>query len=197
MPTPPDGEPTGFAATTITVRPWVDPVVDDDGHDPRSRYVELFWLGVFGPTATWLLRRFAGGFDDSPDGYDLDLEATARAIGLSYRGGRSAPFRRAIQRCVMFGAAHRIPDGLVVRRRLPNLSVRQVRRLPDELQQLHDEWIHATVTLDELTRAHRLATTLVEVDDDVTSIERHLLALGVRLPVASQVSDNVLRLRAG
>lgn len=29
--------------------PWVDPVVDDDGFDPRSRYVEWFWLGVLGP----------------------------------------------------------------------------------------------------------------------------------------------------
>jgi hypothetical protein len=36
--------------TTIVVRPWIDPVVDEDGFDPRSRYVELFWLGVLGPT---------------------------------------------------------------------------------------------------------------------------------------------------
>ena len=47
----------------VTVRPWIDPVVDDDGHDPRSRYVEQFWLGVLGPTATWLIRRFAAGLD--------------------------------------------------------------------------------------------------------------------------------------
>jgi hypothetical protein len=36
---------------TITVTPWHDPVVDVLGHDPRSRYVETFWLPSLGPTA--------------------------------------------------------------------------------------------------------------------------------------------------
>ena len=39
---------------TLVVLPWADPVIDPIGHDPRSRYVELFWLGVLGPTATLL-----------------------------------------------------------------------------------------------------------------------------------------------
>jgi hypothetical protein len=34
---------------TITVKPWHDPVVDVLGHDPRSRYVETFWLPTLGP----------------------------------------------------------------------------------------------------------------------------------------------------
>jgi len=34
---------------TITVKPWHDPVVDVLGHDPRSRYVETFWLPALGP----------------------------------------------------------------------------------------------------------------------------------------------------
>ena len=42
---------------TVRVAPWDDPVVDRRGHDPRSAYVEQFWLSVLGPTATWLLRR--------------------------------------------------------------------------------------------------------------------------------------------
>ena len=28
---------------------WHDPLIDQLGHDPRSRYVEQFWLGVLGP----------------------------------------------------------------------------------------------------------------------------------------------------
>ena len=40
---------------TLAVLPWADPVIDPIGHDPRSRYVELFWLGVLGPTATTML----------------------------------------------------------------------------------------------------------------------------------------------
>ena len=29
---------------------WHDPLIDQLGHDPRSRYAELFWLGVLGPS---------------------------------------------------------------------------------------------------------------------------------------------------
>ena len=42
---------------SIIIRPWLDPVVDDDGFDPRSRYVEVFWLGVLGPPTIHFLRR--------------------------------------------------------------------------------------------------------------------------------------------
>ena len=39
---------------SLVVVPWNDDVVDPVGFDPRSQYVELFWLNVLGPTATWL-----------------------------------------------------------------------------------------------------------------------------------------------
>ena len=35
---------------TLTVTPWADPVIDTLGHDPRSPYVERFWLGILGPS---------------------------------------------------------------------------------------------------------------------------------------------------
>ena len=41
-------------AQTLAIRPWPDPVIDAVGHDPRSSYVEHFWLGVLGPSTTWL-----------------------------------------------------------------------------------------------------------------------------------------------
>lgn len=179
----------------VVVRPWIDPVVDDDGHDPRSRYVELFWLGVLGPTATWLVRRLVAGFEQSPDGYELDLEATARAMGLRYASGRASPFSRALQRCVMFGMAHPIEGGLAVRRRIPTVSLRHLRRMPDEVQAAHAEWQHTTIGLDELTRAHHLATAMVGLGDDTVVIEHHLVALGVREAVAAEVADNAYRLK--
>jgi len=46
---------------TLIVLPWADPVIDPIGHDPRSRYVELFWLGILGPTATIERWRWNGG----------------------------------------------------------------------------------------------------------------------------------------
>ena len=72
---------------TLHVSAWADPVLDRVGHDPRSAYVEQFWLGVLGPTATWLLRRLVAGFDHRPDGYELDVAATARSLGLSVAKG--------------------------------------------------------------------------------------------------------------
>lgn len=188
---PPDADQV---TDTIIVRPWVDPVIDEDGFDPRSRYVEIFWLGVLGPTATWLLRRLAAGLEHSPTGYDLDLSATAQAMGLSFTSGRSSPFAKALQRCVMFGLAHPIDGGLAVRRRVPQVSFRHLRRMPESLQRTHDAWMHPPVDVDGFTRAHRLATTMLDLGDDPSMIEHHLVALGFRDAVAAEVADNAARL---
>ena len=96
----------------IRVVPWVDPVVDALGFDPRSDYVELFWLGVIGPSTTWLMRRLAAGFDRSPEGFTLDLIETARALGIGGHGGlgsRNSPFARTLVRACQFGLAQ--PNG--------------------------------------------------------------------------------------
>jgi hypothetical protein len=178
----------------LTIRPWIDPVVDDDGHDVRSRYVETFWLGVLGPTATWLVRRFAAGLDTSPEGYDVDLSETARAMGLSFTSRRSSPFSKALQRCVMFGLAHPIPSGLAVRRRVPAVAFRHLRRMPEPVQRAHADWIDSTVSLDDLARAHHLALAMREVGDDDALIEHHLVALGIHDSVAATVADNLSRL---
>ena len=42
--TPPASPPA-----TLMIRPWPDGVIDALGHDPRSTYVEQFWLGILGP----------------------------------------------------------------------------------------------------------------------------------------------------
>ena len=160
---PPLVEPTRPATdiiplpTSVRVTPWNDPVVDRRGHDPRSAYVEQFWLSVLGPTATWLLRRLAAGFDDHPEGYDLDVEAMARSLGLSVAKGMASPFAKALQRCVMFGVANRLTDSWVVRRRVPSISQRHLLRLPSALQTAHEQWTRTTVRLDVLERAHTLA----------------------------------------
>lgn len=189
----PDAPPTD-GATMVTIRPWIDPLIDESGHDPRSRYVEQFWLGVLGPTATWLLRRLVAGLEQHPDGYSVDLEVTARAMGMSYSTRRSSPFAKALQRCTMFGLAHQTSDGLAVRRRVPQVAHRHLRRMPEQLQQEHQAWQQATVSLDELTRAHRLAVAMLDAGDDPTTVEHQLIALGVTDAVAADVADNILRL---
>jgi hypothetical protein len=130
----------------VVIRPWIDPVLDRRGHDPRSRYVEHFWLGVLGPTATWVMRRIAVHFDQHPDGGCVDLHQLAGSLGLSVAKGTSGPFGRALHRCVMFGAARPLVTsevGWEVRRRLPTVAQRHLRKLPRSVQDLHAEWDHA------------------------------------------------------
>src|SRR5271165_5815188 len=94
--------PITFESTSLEVRPWEDEVIDRMGFDPRSSYVESFWLGVIGPSATWLLRRMAAAFDASPQGFEMHLGETARALGLGDRSGRNSPFLRTVARLVTF-----------------------------------------------------------------------------------------------
>jgi hypothetical protein len=77
---------------TLIVRPWPDTVIETVGYDPRSVYAEMFWLSVIGPTALWLVRRLVAGLEHFPDGYELDLGETARALGLGYTAGKAGPF---------------------------------------------------------------------------------------------------------
>src|SRR5260370_32937424 len=87
-----------FECDTLTLRPWADEVIDSLGFDPRSVYVERFWLGILGPSTTWLLRRVASAFDLAPGGFALDLAEPAQALGLGDKAGRHSPFARALWR---------------------------------------------------------------------------------------------------
>ena len=181
-----------FPEPTLVIVPWHDDVVDPIGFDTRSQYVELFWLNVLGPTATWLLRRIATGLDEYPGGYELDLEQTAKALGLSYSPGNSNPFTRALQRCVLFGVAQPISGGLAVRRRLPPVATRHLHRMPEHLQRAHAAWQRAgsaaaSTGSAELGRANILAAAMVQAGDDPDVVERQLLGLGISPTTATRV----------
>ena len=170
-----------FPLESLTVRPWPDPVIDQLGHDPRSAYVERFWLGLLGPSATWLLRRLAAGFEAEPAGFDLDLAETARSLGLGQRGGKGGPFMRTIDRCCFFGVAQRVdPQTMRVRRRLPPLTRAQIGRLPETLKVEHVRWIDrdsgtpAAAVERMRRRSRKLALSLLELGEDVESTEAQL-----------------------
>jgi hypothetical protein len=148
--------PTATSITTTTITPWIDPIVDQRGHDPRSDYVERYWLSVIGPTATWIMRRFAVAFDTSPDGFRIDLAHTASTMGLSYAKGHNSPFGKALHRCVMFGLARPSADGFAVRRRVPSVARRHLERLPTDVQAQHDEWARRIVQIDRRDIERRL-----------------------------------------
>ena len=133
-----------FAPEVLQVRPWRDEILDRLGFDPRSSYVEDYWLGVLGPSTVWLLRRFAAGFDYSPEGFELDLAETARSLGLGDRSGRHSPFVRSVNRTIQFGLARLSgPDELSVRRRLPPLNHGHLKRLSPSLRARHAAWQEA------------------------------------------------------
>src|ERR1700730_535553 len=100
-----------FTEDSVELRPWPDELIDTLGHDPRSRYVEDFWLGTLGPSTTWLVRRIAATFDLHPDGFALPLAETARSLGLGDKGGRHSPFVRALVRLCQFDLARVLSGG--------------------------------------------------------------------------------------
>jgi hypothetical protein len=171
---------------SIIVLPWTDPVVDAIGHDPRSPYVERFWLGILGPSTTLLLRHFADAFDAEPEGFELDVPTTAASLGLSATAGRNNPFARSLVRCVQFGLAQPHSRGLSARRRLPPLSHRQVARLPEALRDAHDAWIADERDERSVARARFLARAMLAVGDEPAAIERHLQLTGVPAFVSAE-----------
>src|SRR3954453_13068206 len=87
---------------TLTVRPWPDSVLDDVGHDPRSPYVERFWLGVVGSSSVVFMARLASELEANPAGCELSLADTAKTLGLGMKGGRNSLCLRTIHRCEQF-----------------------------------------------------------------------------------------------
>jgi hypothetical protein len=165
---------------TISVRPWPDQIIDSLGYDPRSAYVERFWLGILGPSTTFLLRHLAAMLEDSPAGIDLGLKSTARTLGLGGRPGRHSPFMRAFDRLVKFDLARRpAVDLLQVRRKVPPLNRRQVSRLPGDLRTAHERWQdlqRKTPPVEQMRRRSRqLALSLLELGEDLESTERQLM----------------------
>ena len=127
---------------TVTVRAWWDPDLATTGFPPRSNYCERYWLGVIGPSALLLLRRFARGLEEHPGGFRADLGDTARALGLGAGTGRQSQIVRTIDRACMFGTMRRAaPDELEVRTHLPRLTRRQLERLPEVVRRSHDSWL--------------------------------------------------------
>ncbi len=169
-----EGTPTEFA-----VRPWPDSVIDEVGHDPRSAYVERFWLGVLGPSSVVLLRRLAAELESSPSGFTLPLEETARTLGLGTRGGRNSPFVRTITRCAQFRLVHfdETAATILARRKLPPLTRGQVGKLPDRLQRQHEDWQENPAHADarQRVRGRRLALSLFELGEGVETAESQLL----------------------
>ena len=170
---------------TLPIKPWNDPVVDTLGHDPRSRYVETFWLPTLGPTALLLLRHLADRFDRTPDGVELTVADTSHALGLGQRDGTASPIVRTLRRLTQFDLACDDPmsDTVAVRRNVPPVNApppappaeRDSRsRTPSGRRRSSP----STPSPRRRRRSRRVAFTLLEQGDDPDHVERVLHAIG-------------------
>ena len=187
-------KPVAIPLGTLTVTAWHDRVIDALGHDPRSAYVETFWLSILGPSTTLLLRRVASELDTHPDGFELPIDDTAKSMGLGGRGGKHSPFVRAIARCCQFDLAQMCgPEALAVRRRLPPLTRHQVARLPETLHAQHQRWQEADLRVPSVEqrrlRARRLALSLIELGEPRDLTEQQLHAWHFHPAMASEATD--------
>ncbi len=168
-----------YVPDRLGVLPWLDPEQDEAAHDPRSAYVETFWLPIVGPSPTLLLRRLADELESEPHGFEIDAVSLSRDIGLGPRMDRRSSFARTLERCEKFQLLQLQGDLLYVRTRIPRLSYRQVNKLSPRLQTLHHSW---TIDPDddgaqrrtELVRAAHLARTLLALGEASHDAERQL-----------------------
>lgn len=137
--------PTPYVQTWIAsqsqlrLTPLIDPVIDAVGYDTTDFYAETYWLPVIGPSSLWALRRLATWMTATPDGLVVPLTDLAHELGLGGGTGRNAPVVRTLARLVVFEMAQidRARESLAVRRRVPPLARRHIRRLPEHLALLH------------------------------------------------------------
>jgi hypothetical protein len=177
--------------TTLMIVPWTDALVDTLGYDPRSLYAETFWLPTLGPTSLLLMRHLANRFDRSPEGIELHVADASAALGVGSRDGNSSPIIRTLARLEQFDLAVADPHSptVAVRRSLPPLHERHLRRLPAEVQQVHAHWAQVRLVdppyAEALRRARCLALRLVEQGERPDDIEMILGTTGFHPAVSA------------
>lgn len=175
----------------LTIKMWVDPLVQEIGFEPRSSYVEYFWLPILGPSCIWLLRRVSSLLAMTPSGVTLRADDLARSLGLGESAAHASLLQRTVDRCVRFEVAKPLRDGVVAfRTKLAPLSPRQLARLPGPLQQLHPEVCEKRILTAEQEggRACQLALTLVELGHSPKEIEAQLLRWNYPVQTANAAS---------
>lgn len=121
-----------LAHDPLVVDVLADPLVERVGYPVRHPYIEIYWLPILGPSATWMLRRLAL-YALADRRIPLPLHELGRELGLSSGTQRNSPVVRTLVRLVNFAAARPDGDVLLVRRALAPLSQAQLRRLPAQL----------------------------------------------------------------
>lgn len=178
--------------SSLWIEHWADERTERFGHFARSPYVERFWLGILGPSSTWLLRSISYGLEGAPVGFDLATQDMARVLGLGERTGKFSPFLRAIGRLCQFELAYLRGSTLVVRSHVPWLDRRQVTRLPESLQLEHQQWEASELAASALhakeRRASNVAMSSARSGASLEDIERLLTRAGCSDALATELA---------
>jgi hypothetical protein len=142
--TPPAASQPAPQQRLLCLEPWAQPHFDRWGSEPRSTYVERFWLPVIGPSSLVLARSITTGFESNNGSYRVDASHQATAIGVS-----PSQLRRVLDRLVVFGVAKTLgPDMFCIRTMWPVIGSGAIRQLTASLHQQHSDWLLLTDTLD-------------------------------------------------
>ncbi len=159
---------------------WRDVNIESLGYDPRSSYVEKFWLPFLGPSTVLLARRITESLESEPYGFTVDLEEMSIMMGLGGATNRHSSIQKTLNRLLVFELARIMPSKAVsVRLKLPPLPQRYINRLPEHIQELHAKEIQEapeTSLTAVRTRARSLALTLLKLGHDKTAIEKQLIS---------------------
>ncbi len=184
---------TSGQTETISICAWIDLLVDSMGFDPRSSYVEHFWLPILGPSSIFLLRRLAYLFDVNSGTQEVSLKDISFEIGLGSPKGFGNSITKTLNRLIQFDMAKLLPSGtLSIRRSIPPLNVRQLARIPLALQDLHHALINGTPQDDsDPTRARslRLAVSLLDSTGTTQNALESLLRWRIDPEVAAEALD--------
>ena len=152
---------------TLLIKPWNDPVVDTLGHDPRSRYVETFWLPTLGPPSV-AVRTYCG-LGESPVGgrsIAVLLLSESAEFGCSH-----VPGYQPARHCTEQGRHHQADPERCRHLGDEESDLRFLRVLDDEDQDQHPEhdaedqtWVQASLagrasSCSECLTSHSFAVT--------------------------------------
>ena len=127
---------------------------------------------------------------EDTDDAAVNLRETASALGIGFEGGARSAMLKTVARACRFRAARPVGSAtLAVRLRLPQLSHRQLQRLPVSLQQRHEQFLATGMGSDgprqQQLRARRLASSLIECGDSIGETELQLGRLRFHPAVAA------------
>lgn len=123
--------------TVVPVTRWLDPSVEKSGFSVLDPYVEVVWLPVVGPSATWMLRRLDAWLPGPESRVEVDLSELGQLLGLGPSVLPGSSVQRTMGRLVRFGLADWSGLQLRVRGSVPPLPVRYLDRVPEWVRDAH------------------------------------------------------------